>query len=249
MRKGSANSARGAQRFVRETVGRVRRAGAAGKLTLRADSAFWSHKVIKACTDHQMDFSITVRAQKHIVTAIGAIDEDAWVDIAYTAGGLAQVAETVWAGHRLIVRRTKVNDPKVLALFPDWRLHAFVTNRTGDAVTLDADHRAHAVIELAIRELKEGAGLNHCPSGNFHANGAWLLATTLAHNLVRWTQLLGAADGRPMLAKTLRRRLLDIPGRITRTARRWRLHLPTDWPWATQFEGTLRRLRAIPAPA
>lgn len=249
MRKGSAGSARGAQRFVRETVGRVRRAGATGALTVRADSAFWSHKVIKACTDHDVAFSITARATTTVVASILAIDEDAWVDIDYTAGGLAQVAETTWSGHRLVVRRSKVNDPKVLALFPDWRHHAFVTNRTGDPVDLDIDHRAHAVVELAIRDLKEGAGLSHCPSGNFQANGAWLVAAALAHNLVRWTQQLGADDHRPMVAKTLRRRLLAIPGRITRTARRATLHLPTNWPWAAAFDATLQRLRAIPTPA
>jgi hypothetical protein len=61
MRKGSANTARGAQRFVRETIGRVRRAGATGTLTFRADSGFWSAKVIKAVADHNAQFSITVR--------------------------------------------------------------------------------------------------------------------------------------------------------------------------------------------
>jgi hypothetical protein len=49
-----------------------------------------------------------------------------------------------------------------------------------------------------------------------------------------------------VVAKTLRRRLLHLPGRLTRSARRHRLHLPTDWPWATQFLGALARLQAIP---
>lgn len=132
-------------------------------------------------------------------------------------------------------------------MFADWRHHAFVTNRAGDPVALDADHRAHAVVELAIRDLKHGAGLAHCPSGVFTANAAWLVATTLAHNLVRWTQLLGVNSPKLRVAKTLRRRLLAIPGRLTRSARRLTLHLPTGWPWRTEFEDTLRRLRAIPA--
>src|SRR5215207_8748280 len=42
MRTGRANTARGAERFVEELAGRVRRAGASGQLTLRADSGFWS---------------------------------------------------------------------------------------------------------------------------------------------------------------------------------------------------------------
>ena len=63
-------------------------------------------------------------------------------------GGTAQVAETTRNGWRLIVRRTRIdNDPNLPTLFAGWRHHAFITNRTGDAVDLDADHRAHAVVE------------------------------------------------------------------------------------------------------
>ena len=250
MRKGSAGSGRCAQRFVRETIGRVRRAGATGTLTLRADAAFWSRKTIAACVDHGAQFSITVPRQPIITQAIDQIDEDDWVDIAYTDGGTEQVAEACWDGWRLIVRRTRIdNDPNLPTLFAGWRHHAFVTNRPGEAVDLDRDHRAHAVVELSIRDLKHGVGLNHCPSGQFNANAAWLLATTLAHNLIRWTQLLGTIDiTRLRNAKTFRRRLLTLPGRLTRSARRWTLHLPSRWPWQHVFEDTLERLRALPAP-
>ena len=91
--KGSANSGRGAQRFVRETVGRVRRAGASGQLTLRADSAFHSKYVIAACRDHDVRYSITVNLNRAVVRAIEGIDESAWTPIAYTLGGRAEVAE------------------------------------------------------------------------------------------------------------------------------------------------------------
>jgi Transposase DDE domain group 1 len=129
MRKGSANSSRGAQRFVRETIRRVRRAGATGPIVLRADSAFWSAKVITACRDHNVRFSITVRATKAVVAAIDGIDETAWVDIDYTDGGVAQVAETTLAGRRLIVRRTRLVGAQA-QLWPDWRHHAFITTLT-----------------------------------------------------------------------------------------------------------------------
>jgi hypothetical protein len=247
MRKGSANTARGAQRFVRETVGRVRRAGATGQLVLRADSGFWSHKVIGACSDHDVRYSITVRATKPVVAAIDGIDDAAWVDIDYTEQGTAQVAETTLSGRRLIVRRTRLTCEQA-QLWPDWRHHAFVTDRAGDAATLDADHRRHAVCELAIRDLKEGAGLVHCPSGVFNANAAWAVLATLAHNLWRWTALIGGLATGPVVAKTLRRRYLTIPGRITRTARRRTLHLPTRWPWRDAFMQALSRLRRVALP-
>jgi hypothetical protein len=115
------------------------------------------------------------------------------------------VAETTHQGMRLVVRRTRLFGPQA-TLWPDWRHFAYLTDLSGTAVELDAFHRQHAVVELGIRDLKEGAGLEHCPSGNFWANGAWLACAVLAHNLVRWTQLLGelnggASDARPAVAR------------------------------------------------
>ena len=247
MRKGSANSSRGAQRFVRETIRRVRRAGATGPIVLRADSAFWSAKVITACRDHNVRFSITVRATKAVVAAIDGIDKTAWVDIDYTDGGVAQVAETTLAGRRLIVRRTRLVGAQA-QLWPDWRHHAFITDLDGDAVAVDADHRAHAVVELAIRDLKAGAGLTHCPSGRFNANAAWLVLTALAHNLLRWVASLGLRLSGLVVAKTIRRRYLSLPGRMTRSGRVDTLHLPTRWPWRDALLAALVRLRALPPP-
>jgi hypothetical protein len=244
-RKGSAGSGRGAERFVRELVGRVRRAGSIGPITLRADSGFYSRHVIKACRDHGVSYSITAPQNAAVKRAIEAIDEAAWVPIDYTDAGEAWVAETTYGDrHRLVVRRTRLHDPQP-ALFPTFRYHAFITDRVGDAVLLDADHRRHAVVELAIRDLKEGSGLSHCPSGRFGANGAWAVCATIAHNLIRWLGSLGLHIHGPLVAKTIRRRFLSLPGRITRRARRRRLHLPTNWPWAEQWTACFDRLCAL----
>ena len=190
LRKGSANTARGARRFIEEVVGRLRRAGATGQIVIRGDCGFWSKDVLAACRRHRVRFSITVRQTSAVRAAIEAIADHAWVEIEYSPGAVAQVAETALGGDRLIVRRVRNLDDQG-ELFPDWRYHAFVTDREGGTLELEAEHRDHAVVELAIRDLKEGAGLRHCPSGRFHANGAWLVLTTLAHNLVRWVAALG----------------------------------------------------------
>jgi hypothetical protein len=244
-RTGRANTARGTARFVEELAARVPRAGASGELTLCADSGFWSAKTIRACRRHQIRYSITVLKTKPIRTAIQAIDQDAWVDIVYPDGGLAQLAETRYRGDRLVVRRTRLVGAQA-ELFPNWRYHAFVTDRVGTTVELDADHRRHATVELAIRDLKGGVGLRHHPSGKFAANAAWLVIATLAHNLLRWIAAIGlGARGELVAAKTLRRTLFSLPGRLTHSARRWRLHLPVGWPWAPWFELALARLRCI----
>jgi hypothetical protein len=240
-RKGSANTQRGAQRFVRETFGRVRRAGAGGELTLRADSGFFSKYVTQACRDHDVRYSITVRQTPGIKRAFEEIADEDWAPIDYTTGGEAWVGETDYQGERLIVRRTKLHDPRP-TLFPDYRFHAFITDREGDAVLLDADHRRHAVVELAIRDPKEGSGLEHCPSGDFNANGAWAVLATIAHNLVRWIGALGLEVTGPLVAKTIRRKFIALPGRLTTSARRRHLHLPTNWPWARQWSECFARL-------
>jgi hypothetical protein len=248
LRKGSANTARGILRFCDELIARLRRAGASGELTLRMDSGFWSAKLIRRLRRHRVRYSITVRQTKTVRAAIAAIGEAAWVQIAYQPDGVAQVAETPYRGDRLIVRRVR-NDSDQAQLFATWRYHAFITNRVGTMLELDADHRRHAVCELAIRDLKAGAGLAHLPSGRFAANAAWLLAATLAHNLIRWTaRLCLGVGGQQTVAKTLRRTLLALPGRLTRSARQWTLHLPAGWPWAHSFTMALARLRCIPYP-
>ena len=135
-----------------------------------------------------------------------------------------------------------------LALFATYSYHGFITDRDGETLELEADHRRHAQIENAIRDLKYGVGLNHLPSGRFAANGAWLAVQVMAHNLARWTARIGLGQ-QIVTTKTLRRRVFALAGRITRSARRLTLHLPRRRPWEEQFSRALARLRAIPLPA
>ncbi|NJR43492.1 MAG: NUDIX domain-containing protein [Akkermansiaceae bacterium] len=122
----------------------------------------------------------------------------------------------------LVALQDRLTDTAQMKLWPDWRHHGFLTDLTGPAVDVDKFHRHHAVVELAIRDLKEGAGLEHVPSGNFHANSVWLQCAVLAHNLIRWTAILGnvRTDDQLIVARTIRTRLLAIPGRLVNRAGR-----------------------------
>jgi hypothetical protein len=254
LRGGNANSGRSAGHFLRETVGRVRSAGATGQLTMRADSGFYAHAVVAVCRKMEVRFSITIRQHRSVRRLVEAIPEAAWSPIPYWLEGGADVAETTYvpfaaekdaASVRLIVRRVRPTPGSQLALFTLYEYHAFITDRVGETLVLEADHRRHAEIENAIRDLKYGMGLNHLPSGRFAANGAWLAVQVMAHNLARWTTRLGLGAG-IITAKTLRRRLFGLVGRLTRSARRVTLHLPARWPWASEFTAALTRLRATP---
>jgi hypothetical protein len=248
LRRGSANTQKGMLRFTEELIARVQRAGASGVKLLRADSGFWSTKVFERLEQAGWRYSIGVRLIKTVRAAVEAIPDEAWTKVDdYPDEGEAQIAETTYGGRRLIIRRTRLLGAQA-ELWPDWRHFAFITNRSEDIVLVEAEHRDHAVVEQVIADLKDQA-LAHFPSGHFYANAAWTVLAILAHNLLRWTQLLGLPDTTVRAARTLRRRLLGIPGRLTRHARGWTLHLPARWPWHGDYISALNAIRTLPTAA
>jgi len=261
LRGGTANSARGAGRFVTDAVGTARRAGATGQVTVRTDSGFYTHAVISACARAGATFSVTARLDTAVRAAVEAIPETAWTPIKYPRAVLdpdtgtwisdAEVAETTHTAFtgsrhpkahqvtaRLIVRRVRRLDPATPGqdqLFPTWRHHPIFTDT--DLPTLHAEvvHRRHAIVEQVIADLK-GGPLAHLPSGRFPANAAWLALAAISHNLLRAAGTLAGGHHTRARPATLRARLVNIPARIARSARRITMHLPTHWPWRTAFE-------------
>jgi hypothetical protein len=162
---------------------------------------------------------------------VQAIDETAYQHIDYPDGGEAQIAETVYGERRLIVRRTRLVGAQD-ELFSDWRHFAMITNRADELAIVEAEHRDHAVVEQVIADLKDQA-LAHFPSGDYDANAAWTVLAAVAHTLLRSTQLLGLPDSTVRAARTLRRRLIQVPGANARspsTTATERTHAPPNQP-------------------
>lgn len=251
LRGGPAHTGRGAASFLTECFGRVRRAGYTGPVCVRADSGFYNRKVVRVCDKGGATWSITVKMSPKLQKTIEKIPKKAWTEIPYVLEGGAEVAETTYTPFggqrqvRLIVRRVRPTPGSQLALFTTWSYHAFITNRKGETLAIEADHRRHAECENAIRDLKEGVGLKHLPSGRFGANAAWLALAVMAHNLSRWVGRIGFGEETFLTTTTLRRRHFGVPGRLTRSARRRTLHLPARWPWAEQFLAALALLRSV----
>ena len=192
LREGRANTARGAAHFLRETVARVRAAGASGQL-MRADSGFYNHAVVAVCRKQD------VRLNHHSPAAERTHDRgdsgEDWTPIPYWLGRWrrcrrddlhavpAQGGRRPGAAYRRRVKPT----PGSLALFTSY--HAFIIRAAGAG----GRPSPHAEIENAIRDLY-GVGL-HLPSGRFAANAAWLAVQVIAHNLARWTARLGLGEG------------------------------------------------------
>lgn len=269
MRRGRSSDSTSAPVFIKETISRLRAAGAAGEIVLRADSGFYLSDVVTACRAGDVRFSITARMIGTAVKdKIAAIAEDDWTPIDYflPGAGLAEFEFTPFATGprgkllaergeihpvRMIVRRTPLTDAQAVnrgqdPLFPIYDYHPMITDRAGDLVEVEADHRRHAEVELTIRDLKHDMGINHFPTKSFGGNAAWLILNTIAHNLTRWATRLGLGIG-PVMTKKIRRRIYNVTGRLVRTGRRLLLRLPRRWPWAQQITNALERIRALPA--
>ena len=186
---------------------------------------------------------------------IGTIADDAWTTIYYTdairdeitgtwisSAEVAEVAFTAFVGRkkseriegRLVVHRIPelngFEGDGQPTLFDTHRFHAFFTTSDLDTVTADKTHRQHAIIEQINADLKDSA-LAHLPSGNFTANAAWLVLATIAFNLSRAIGTLTGTELGKARSGTIRRKLISIPARISTSARKLVLHLPSSWPW------------------
>lgn len=269
MRRGRSSDSTSAPVFIKETISRLRGAGAAGEIVLRADSGFYLSDVVTACRNNDVRFSITARMIGTAVKdQIAAVAEQGWTPIDYflpgagvtefeftpfATGPRGKLLESRGEIHpmRMIVRRTPLTDAQAInrgqdPLFAIYDYHPMITDRTGDLVEVEADHRRHAEVELTIRDLKHDMGINHFPTKSFGGNAAWLILNTIAHNLTRWTTRLGLQIA-PVMTKKIRRRIYNVTGRLIRTGRRLVLRLPRRWPWAGQITDALERLRALPA--
>lgn len=272
LRGGNADTRRNATSFIRRALRTARGCGATGHLLVRGDSGYYVGSLVRAVVEAGARFSITVPQRAPIRAAIAAIDDNDWTPITYAHAVLdhdtgawietAEVAETGYTAFanptdnpgertdaRLVVRRHQVETRTEQGeLFPVWRYHAIFTNTALDTVDAEKQHRDRAgTIEQILADLNNSA-LAHFPSGQFHANAAWLTLAALTHNLLRTTGVLASRFHARARTGTIRCQLIAVPARITRTARRLTLRLPESWPWQDSWHG-LFTTTAQPPPA
>jgi hypothetical protein len=109
---------------------------------------------------------------------------------------------------RLVVRRTRLTGRAQRTLWPDWRHHAFVTGLEVPTIEVDRFHREHATGRVGHPRREGKSGLDHCSSASSSPT------PPLAHNLTRWTVVLGYVHPPSELTvmRTVRTRLFALPG-------------------------------------
>jgi Transposase DDE domain group 1 len=263
LRAGRTGSGKGAGRMVAQAIATARAAGVTGTLLVRGDAAYGTRAVVGACRRVGAQFSLVLTKNAAVHKAIDAIEDGAWTPVAYPGAvrdpdtgawiSDAEAAETSYTAFasttdavtaRLIVRRVKdARYPD--ALFPVWRYHPFFTNSTEPVADADITHRRHAIIETVFADLIDGP-LAHMPSAHFGANSAWVLCAAIAHNLLRAAATLAGSQHAAARGATLRRKIVNIPARLTRPQRKPILHLPSHWPWADAWLALWRNTIGYP---
>jgi Transposase DDE domain group 1 len=237
-------------------------------ILIRTDGAGSTHGFltqIRSLREHGIDarFSVGAAITAPVRTAIE--QATAWIPALDTEGDLrdgAEICEITGlldtsgfpAGTRLIARRERPHPGAQLSLFDTIAglRHQVVATDTpigqGSLQHLEARHRAHARVEDRIRCGKD-TGFGRFPSRVFAINQAWLHLALTGIDLLAWSQTL-LLDGDLATAepKKLRYRLLHVPARIARTARRTWLRIADGWPWATHLIAAFTRLAVLPRP-
>jgi hypothetical protein len=231
------------------------------EIVLRADSAGAALELCQAARDARIGFLVGFDLTKQVRRAILSLPEHAWRPALRQDGHErdgAQVTEITdqlefydWPQRsRVIVRRERPH-PGAQLSFTDidgHRFQATLTDLPGSAVELERLHRGRARAEDRVRAAKQ-TGLENLPFREFALNAVWLELSLIAQDLSVWTQAL-CLDGELATCepKTLRYRLLHTAGRLAFHARRARLRLQANWPWAGQLAAAFARLRALPPP-
>ena len=254
LRGGKTGSGRGAARQLKQAITTARAIDPDATILARGDSAFGTKKVIGACLDEQVEFSLTLSRNRRVTKAIEAIDDAAFTPVHYPGavedpdtGALisdAQVAETPYTltvrGHgrvtaRLVVRRVKdARYPD--ALFPVWRYHPFFTNSGHFAHRRGRHHPPQARDRGDHLRRPDRRATGSYPVRAVWPNCAWLACAVIAHNLLRAAGTLAGGEHAVARGATLRRDLVNVPARFAAPARKPMLHLPAHWPWQIEWK-------------
>lgn len=245
LRRGNAYTASKVVWFMQEVL---RRVPAQAEKKVRADSGFYSHKVVEFCESQELIFGITADQTQPLMKQISGLAEARWQDLEQY--GVAQVSELRYQpvgwkkSYRYVVKRNLMENKKGELYF---RYHVLVTNdEQHSAEEVLVWHLQHANMENRIKEHKSGFGLEKLPTQRFHANWAYLLIGQMAFNLMAWFKKLVLPEHyHQSTIKTIRHQILNVAGKIVHTGRKLYLVLSEEYRYQEVWAHAIKKLAAL----
>jgi len=226
--------------------------GAIPQVRVRADGAFFDHKIIEFIEGKHAFYAIVARLSRPLKNRLSGlryrhVSPGVWAgEFRYCPQG--------WPGARrfVVIRRPVPEEPSAqLHLFQmgGYSYQVLVTNLALTPLHLWRFYNQRARAELIIRELKDAYALGKIPTKDFQANEAFFQIVLLAYDLLNWFKRLCAPRHleRATLQR-LRRRLFLVPAQLVRPDGVPTLRIAPSYPYVADFLETLRRIRRLKSP-
>jgi hypothetical protein len=149
----------------------------------------------------------------------------------------------------VVVRRLIPEDPtEQLTLFSmgKYSYQVIVTNMKLTPLHIWRFYNGRAAVELIIKELKGDYPLGKIPTKYFAANEVYFHTLLFSYNLINWfKRLCLPKELQNMTLKTLRARLLLIPGELVKTKNRPTLKLPANFLYKEAFKYAIKKIENL----
>ena len=219
---------------------------------VRGDGALYDFKLIEDFEGRGYTYAISAQRNARLRKAIANIPEQEWEESTDGQGRPASIARLRYCPktwdqkpRTFVVSRRLKPDHRQGRLIEgeQYKYFAYVTNYKAPLFSQYQFCVERCSLESFVKEAKGPFDWQFLPCAELHANRAYLQHVRIAYNLAIFFKLLAAPQGvNRWTIETLRARVLCVGGNLRRQAGRWRLLLPTWWPYQTVFRQMLRRL-------
>ena len=218
-------------------------------VTIRADKGFYDHETIEYLESQKALFVIVAKLTAPVKRTISSLSYQVHASGLETAEFMYQPTRWEKQYRFVVVRRLIPEDPtEQLTLFSmgKYSYQVIVTNMKLTPLNVWRFYNGRAAVELIIKELKGDYPLAKIPTKHFAANEAYFHTLLFSYNLINWfKRLCLPKEFQNMTLKTLRARLLLIPGELVRSKNRPTLKLPANLLYKNAFEHALNRIQKL----
>src|SRR5512139_3272479 len=216
---------------------------------IRADKGFYDHETIEYLESNDALFVIVARLTAPVKREISTLSYQVHSSGLETAEFMYQPTRWKKEYRFVVVRRLIPEDPtEQLTLFSmgKYSYQVVVTNMKLTSLNTWRFYNGRAAVELIIKELKGDYPLGKIPTKYFAANEAYFHTLLFSYNLINWfKRLCLPVEFQTMTLKTLRSRLLLIPGELIRPDNRPTLKLPDNLLYKHAFEYAIKKIEKL----
>jgi hypothetical protein len=216
---------------------------------IRADKGFYDHETIEYLESKKALFTMVAKLTGPVKRKLSTLSYQVHSSGLETAEFMYQPTRWEKEYRFVVIRRLIPEDPtEQLTLFSmgKYSYQVIVTNMRLTPLNTWRFYNGRAAVELIIKELKGDYPLGKIPTKYFAANEAYFHTLLFSYNLINWFKRLTLPkEFQNMTLKTLRARLLLIPGELIKSGNRRTLKLPVNFLYRDAFEYAIKKIEKL----